>query len=599
MNKKINGVTFYFANEKKCIDIDVEPGTEEVSFGNSSKYDNIEYQLQNCNKSFPNVKRLVFDCSVRCILMPNALFPNVKEVMCDSSYGRIKSGTNRVLMMDSYGAGVGFSRNSGWYVSNTFIAGSDESVDLKGATCIIDNAFAGCKSTKIINSGSVKKCKKDAFKDSAIGDLKPEKGKAVIVGTILVDIDHTSEDIIINDSKAALTAIRDGVNFNGIKRITVNRIQTLLNLQDKIPSEITVFLKDKSLINHEQLAMWKRIPRLELCDDNPYYSSRNGLLYTKDGTTLVKCPSSVTGALHVPEGTIAIAANAFFRSLVEEVHFPDSVRMLMPNCFQDCQFLKKVDFGTGIEEIGFGHETNIFNGCKLLCSVEIPEQVRVIAEAAFKDSGVQHVVFHEGLTQILDDAFSGCAIKEVYVPASLMYIGNNNFTCAECIELAKNEEPYGLVSAVVLDTFRQGPAYVKIKKPDSVIFMPKAMSPDSIKAADMNLAVSSFRSKCEECFYEYGLEPDIKWDTAIAAYKHAPNDTTKTYLRRVSKNIVNRFLMNNNETGLIEYLKLGIMTPKALDDTYKTAKKNNMTTVMAYILDEKNKAESSETSFKL
>lgn len=57
--------------------------------------------------------------------------------------------------------------------------------------------------------------------------------------------------------------------------------------------------------------------------------------------------------------------------------------------------------------------------------------------------------------------------------------------------------------------------------------------------------------------------------------------------------------MNNNETGLIEYLKLGIMTPKALDDTYKTAKKNNMTTVMAYILDEKNKAESSETSFKL
>lgn len=137
MNKKINGVTFYFANEKKCIDIDVEPVVEEVSFGNSSKYDNIEYQLQNCNKSFPNVKRLVFDCSVRCILMPNALFPNVKEVMCDSSYGRIKSGTNRVLMMDSYGAGVGFSRNSGWYVANTFIAGSDESVDLKGQPVLL------------------------------------------------------------------------------------------------------------------------------------------------------------------------------------------------------------------------------------------------------------------------------------------------------------------------------------------------------------------------------------------------------------------------------------------------------------------------------
>ena len=44
-----------------------------------------------------------------------------------------------------------------------------------------------------------------------------------------------------------------------------------------------------------------------------------------------------------------------------------------------------------------------------------------------------------------------------------MYIGNDNFTCAESIELAKNEEPYGLVSAVVLDIFKQGPTYVKIK----------------------------------------------------------------------------------------------------------------------------------------
>ena len=298
MNKKINGVTFYFANEKKCIDIDVKPGVEEVRFSVPGNSSSIEYHLQNCNKSFPNVKRLVFDYYVNGILMPNTLFPNVREVVSDSNYGRIKSGTNRVLMRDSYG--LGFNYNSGWYVVNTFIVGSDESVDLKGATCIMDNAFAGCKSTKIINSGGVKKCKKDAFKDSAIGDLKPEKGKAVIVGTILVDIDHTSEDIIINDSKAALTAIRDGVDFNGIKRITVSRIQTLLNLQDKIPSETTVFLKDKSLINHEQLTMWRQIPRLELCDDNPYYSSRNGFLYTKDGATLVKCPSSVTGALHIP-----------------------------------------------------------------------------------------------------------------------------------------------------------------------------------------------------------------------------------------------------------------------------------------------------------
>ncbi len=143
------------------------------------------------------------------------------------------------------------------------------------------------------------------------------------------------------------------------------------------------------------------------------------------------------------------------------------------------------------------------------------------------------------------------------------------------------------MSAVVLDFFRQGPTYVKIKKPDSVILC-QAMSPDSIKAADMNLAVSSFRSKCGSVFYEYGLEPDIKWDTAIASYKHAPNDTTKTYLRRVSKKYREQVLMNNDETGLIEYLKLGIIRQSTLMTLIKLRKeKSNMTTVMAYILDEK------------
>ena len=69
MNKKINGVTFYFANEKKCIDIDVKPGVEEVRFSVPGNSSSIEYHLQNCNKSFPNVKRLVFDYYVNGILM--------------------------------------------------------------------------------------------------------------------------------------------------------------------------------------------------------------------------------------------------------------------------------------------------------------------------------------------------------------------------------------------------------------------------------------------------------------------------------------------------------------------------------------------------
>lgn len=69
------------------------------------------------------------------------------------------------------------------------------------------------------------------------------------------------------------------------------------------------------------------------------------------------------------------------------------------------------------------------------------------------------------------------------------------------------------------------------------------------------------------------MQPEIKWKTAIKTMKECPNDTVKTYLRRVSKNIIAMYMELNDETGLIDFIKLGIMTPKALDDTYKKQKK--------------------------
>lgn len=55
----------------------------------------------------------------------------------------------------------------------------------------------------------------------------------------------------------------------------------------------------------------------------------------------------------------------------------------------------------------------------------------------------------------------------------------------------------------------------------------------------------------------------------------------------------------NDETGLIDFIKLGIMTPKALDDTYKKAKENGLTTVMAYICEAQKDTKGSNSSFSL
>ena len=54
-----------------------------------------------------------------------------------------------------------------------------------------------------------------------------------------------------------------------------------------------------------------------------------------------------------------------------------------------------------------------------------------------------------------------------------------------------------------------------------------------------------------------------------------------------------------DEAGLVDFIKLGVMTPKALDDTYKKARENGLTTVMAYICEAQSGPDKKTSSFSL
>lgn len=568
-------------NSGDCIDIDVKPGVEEVSFNASFGR---EYLLGDCKKVFPDVRKIVIDYSVYDIDIPNTLFPNVKEVECNSWYGKyIKSG-NLLLRNDN-----------GQILTNVFGKKEGETIDLKYVTKIDDDAFSGCMATKIINSGSVTSCAEYAFRNSAIGDLEPEPAGAVIAGSILVNIDETSENIILPDKRVSLTAMRDGINFDNVKSITANRAQTVINLRYKLPVGVKIILKDKSYITDEQLSGWSPFPILELTEENSYYSTKDGCLLSKDGLVLVKYPSAISGTVHIPDGIETITSYAFILSEAEEIYFPDSLRVLMPKCFWLCNKLQKVDFGHGIEEIGIGHDCSLFMQCSMLHEIEIPPQVRIIGESAFLGTAISKVTFHE-----MDYAFKQSCIKEVTLPASLKYIGRQSFPGMDSVTLSSDNMPYGIAEAITSNTTPDNSSiYIKIKKPAATVFMPRYIVTADAVTLDTRLAIPSFRKKCEELLYDYGMQPEIKWKTAIKTMEECPNDAVKTYLRRVSKNIVVMYINLNDETGLIDFIKLGVMTPKALDDTYKKAKEKGLTTVMAYICEAQKDTKGSNSSFSL
>lgn len=575
-------------NNSSCVDIDVKPGVNEIHLGGTTRYR--KYLLSDNKKVFPDVRKIVINYSVNDIVIPNTLFPNVEEVECHSgNYGRYTKSGKMLLKNDS-----------GQVLTNTFMKMADEIIDLKDVNRIADNAFSGCMATKIINSRNVTECEKDAFKNSAIGALKPAPGGVVVAGSIIVNIDETAEDIVLPDKNVSLTAMRNGINFDNVKSVTMNRAQTAINLQDKLPAGIRVILNDKSYITDEQLSKWRHFPVLELTKENPYYATKDGCFLSKDGLVLVKYPSVISGTVHIPDGIETITPYAFSFSEAEEVCFPDSMRVLMPECFYMCKRLKKVDFGHGIEEIGIGHDCRLFIQCSMLHEIEIPSQVRIIGESAFLETAISKVTFHEGLTQIMDYAFKQSCIKEVTLPASLKYIGRQSFPGMDSVTLSSDDMPYGIAEAIKSNTIPDNsPMYIKIKKPAATVFMPRYIVTADAVTLDTRLAIPSFREKCEESLYDYGMQPEIKWKTAIKTMEECPNDAVKTYLKRVSKNIVAMYMNLNDEVGLIDFIKLGVMTPKALNDAYEKAKEYNLTLVMAYICDAQKSTKGIKSSFAL
>lgn len=124
------------------------------------------------------------------------------------------------------------------------------------------------------------------------------------------------------------------------------------------------------------------IERLHVDPENNTYTAVDGVLYSKDMTTLYMVPRTLDGSFVVPYGVTRIESFAF----------------------SDCKNLTEVYLPETLTEIGM----YAFGGCTGLSDLYIPDQVALIDIAAFCDCiNLQSVTIGRGLQQ-LEDAFQGC-----------------------------------------------------------------------------------------------------------------------------------------------------------------------------------------------
>ncbi len=141
-------------------------------------------------------------------------------------------------------------------------------------------------------------------------------------------------------------------------------------------------------IGYPAFSSCKRLQEFRVSEENTSYCQLEGVLYSKDKTTLITCPATKTNEYTIPKSVTSIGDYAF----------------------DDCDGLTSITIPKSVTSIG----DYAFSGCNGLKSITIPNSVTSIGNGAFAHSnGLTSITIPKSVTSIGSYAFSGSSIKKI------------------------------------------------------------------------------------------------------------------------------------------------------------------------------------------
>ena len=175
------------------------------------------------------------------------------------------------------------------------------------------------------------------------------------------------------------------------------------------------------------------ITDFEVYDDNPKYISIDGIIYTKDGLTLVAVPCGKSGCIKIHEGVETIKGSAFDRSAANKVICPQSLRIIDEYAFRSSVYLTEIVLNEGLQKI----KAFAFYDCESLTTTTIPASVEEIGPGAFDSSPMTSLAFaYDRKKPLIIEpmAFKDCTAESLYLPGSVK-VDNYNFQNVKSISL--------------------------------------------------------------------------------------------------------------------------------------------------------------------
>ncbi|MCD7831442.1 MAG: leucine-rich repeat protein, partial [Firmicutes bacterium] len=149
-------------------------------------------------------------------------------------------------------------------------------------------------------------------------------------------------------------------------------------------------------------------------EGNEAYCSADGVLFSKDMTTLISYPAGKTDASYdIPDSVTALEWGAFANCTIESVTIPDGVAEISDRAFSGSTSLSSVTIPDSVTGIGEG----VFGDCVSLTSITIPDSVTWIGNYAFQGCTSLTEITFEGDAPYIEDSAFEWVTATAYYPA--------------------------------------------------------------------------------------------------------------------------------------------------------------------------------------
>ena len=308
----------------------------------------------------------------------------------------------------------------------------------------------------------------------------------------------------------------------------------------------------------------KKLRAINVDPNNSFFSSDDGVLYSKDYSELLRFPGGKAGHYSILDGTVKIKSYSFRDCvMLESISIPDSFQY--PNAdyndgtiFYYCTKLKKVTIGNSAFRINKYYP---FYECNTIEDLTVGNGLLGIGENAFKGSKIKRIQLKlNDNTVISKNAFADCdAMEEILLEDGRTIIlpdessvPNNEITIERYLSDASE------TGAIIDDgAFRNDKAVRVITIPDGVIRIGDYAFQNCEKVTEVQIpeAVQSLGTGVfMNCFKLADVNGKTKLSEAIAMWKNAGADSStfhNTALEQDSYQIVTEKITEKDSEGRI------------------------------------------------